>query len=116
MQPQDHHGHGAIPDSGTAVAVQGEHSLRRDDRDKRGGAGYALSIILQTILTVMRHQYIILVGYALSSVLVTFQSSMWVRTDGITGAAYSYVAASGVLFAALLVSFITLYKKESKGA
>ncbi|HIV16716.1 MAG TPA: lipopolysaccharide biosynthesis protein [Candidatus Alectryocaccobium stercorigallinarum] len=81
-----------------------------------GGAGYALSIILQTILTVMRHQYIILVGYALSSVLVTFQSSMWVRTDGITGAAYSYVAASGVLFAALLVSFITLYKKESKGA
>ena len=41
MQPQDHHGHGAIPDSGTAVAVQGKHSLRRDDRDKRGVARYA---------------------------------------------------------------------------
>ena len=79
-----------------------------------GGAGYALSIILQTILTIMRHQYVILVGYALSSVCVTVLSSLWVQAEGITGAAYSYVAAAGILFAALLVSFIVSYLKDTK--
>ena len=80
-----------------------------------GGAGYALSIILQTILTIMRHQYVILIGYALSSVFVTILSSLWVKTGGITGAAYSYVAAAGILFIALLISFILSYRKDIKG-
>ena len=79
-----------------------------------GGAGYALSIILQTVLTVMRHQYVILVGYILSSIAVTALSSMWVSANGITGAAFSYVAASGILFIALLISFIISYKKDTR--
>ncbi len=81
-----------------------------------GGAGYALSIILQTILTIMRHQYVILLGYALSSVIVTVFSVLWVRSSGINGAAYAYVTASAVLFLTLLISFFAVYKKEwSKG-
>ena len=79
-----------------------------------GGAGYALSIILQTVLTVMRHQYVILIGYILSSIAVTALSSMWVSATGITGAAFSYVAASGILFIALLISFIISYKKDTR--
>ena len=79
-----------------------------------GGAGYALSIILQTVLTVMRHQYVILIGYILSSIAVTALSSMWVSANGITGAAFSYVAASGILFIALLISFIISYKKDTR--
>lgn len=77
-----------------------------------GGAGYALSIIMQTILTVMRHQYIILVGYVISSVLVTILSSMLVQADGITGASYAYVAASAVLFITLLICLVIAYRKE----
>ena len=79
-----------------------------------GGAGYALSIILQTVLTVMRHQYVILIGYILSSIAVMALSSMWVSANGITGAAFSYVAASGILFIALLISFIISYKKDTR--
>lgn len=79
-----------------------------------GGAGYALSIIIQTILTVMRHQYIILIGYVISSVIVTILSTNLVQISGITGAAYAYSIASAALFATLLVCLIISYRKEVK--
>lgn len=77
-----------------------------------GGAGYALSIIMQTILTVMRHQYVILIGYAISSIIVTILSTNLVQTSGITGAAFAYVAASAALFITLVICLLISYKKE----
>lgn len=77
-----------------------------------GGSGYALATIVQTILTVMRHQYIILIGFVISSVLISVLAPLWVAQNGITGAAWSYVIAAGALFAALLVCFFISYKKD----
>ncbi len=77
-----------------------------------GGAGYALAIIVQTILTVMRHQYVILLGFAASSILVTVFAPMWVQTNGVTGAAYAYVLAAGTLFAVLLICFLACYRRD----
>ncbi len=79
-----------------------------------GGAGYAFSIILQTVLTVMRCQYVILIGYALSSAAVTIMSGIWVKSLGITGAAYSYTFASAVLLAALFTCFFVSYRRKMK--
>lgn len=79
-----------------------------------GGAGYALAVILQTILTVMRQQYTILAGFAISSVLVTVCAPMWVQTDGIMGAAWSYLTAAGALFAVLLICFLVSYHKNAR--
>ncbi len=79
-----------------------------------GGAGYALAIVVQTILTVMRHQYIILLGFAISSVLVSTMAPMLVQADGITGAAWSYVTASGALFVTLFICFLICYIRDVK--
>lgn len=81
-----------------------------------GGAGYALATIVQTILTVMRHQYIILIGFVISSILISILAPIWVAADGITGAAWSYVIAAAALFAALLICFLISYKKDVAAA
>ena len=77
-----------------------------------GGAGYALATIVQTILTVMRHQYIILIGFVISSILISVFAPMWVSVNGITGAAWSYVIAAGALFVALFICFLISYHKD----
>ena len=79
-----------------------------------GGAFYAIAIIIQTMLTIMRHQKYIIVGFILSSIIITIFAPIWVRTDGIMGAAWSYVLAAAVLFVVLLVCYIVGLQKEKR--
>ncbi len=79
-----------------------------------GGAGYAFAVILQTILTVMRHQYVIMIGFAVSGILITVLSPMLVSAMGITGAAYSYITASLVLAFIMLICMIGCFKREER--
>jgi O-antigen/teichoic acid export membrane protein len=62
-----------------------------------GGGVYAFAMVLQTILTTMRHQYALLIGFGAAAVSGFIISPVMVRNFGIHGAAYSYVIASMVM-------------------
>ena len=81
-----------------------------------GGIGYALATIVQTILTVMRHQFIILFGFVASSVIITILAPIFVSQSGIDGAAWAYLIAAMVLFVILLICFFVSYFKEMRKA
>lgn len=81
-----------------------------------GGVGYALATIVQTILTVMRHQFVIVFGFIASSITVSILAPMFVKQSGIIGAAWAYLIAAMVLFVILLICFFVSYIKETKGA
>ena len=81
-----------------------------------GGVGYALATIVQTILTVMRHQFVILFGFAASSVLISVLAPIFVSKNGIEGASWAYLISAMVLFIVLLICFVVSYLKEIKSA
>lgn len=79
-----------------------------------GGGMFALAVVSQTILTIMRHQYSTLIGFTFSSVLITIVSPMLVKINGISGAAWSYTICSAVLFVIFIGCVICFLKKEQK--
>lgn len=81
-----------------------------------GGVGYALATIVQTILTVMRHQFVIVFGFAVSSIMISILAPLFVSKNGIEGAAWSYTIVAMVLFIILLICLVVSYAKEMKNA
>lgn len=69
----------------------------------------ALSFIMYYILTIMRRQRRILIGYITAAVLAASLSPFLVRSSGILGAAWSYFIV--ILFLCIVFTFF-LFKKE----
>ena len=77
-----------------------------------GGAFFAFSTIEQVVLTVMRKQVYLLVGFGISSLTAFVISDSWVKKVGLLGAGYSYMVSTGVLFLSLTVMFIIFFSIE----
>ena len=80
-----------------------------------GGAFFAFAVIEQVILTVMRRQVYLLVGFGIASAIAMFISGILVKKFALLGAAYSYTISAGALFLVLaFMIFIFLYLEKKK--
>ena len=82
-----------------------------------GSCFLAISTLLQTLLTIMRKQKMIMLGYALASVFVFVLSDVFVSTKGIRGAVESYIFALIVLCIVYYIGYISAlkYPEDNKG-
>ena len=82
-----------------------------------GGAFFAFAVIEQVILTVMRRQVYLLVGFGIASAIAMFISGILVKKFALLGAAYAYTISAGALFlvlAFMIFMFLYLEKKKNK--
>lgn len=79
-----------------------------------GGAFFAFSVIEQIVLTVMRKQALLLVGFGGASIVAFLVSDPFVKSWGLLGAGYAYTASAGVLTFILGVMIIFFLYKEIK--
>lgn len=79
-----------------------------------GGALFSFAVIEQVILTVMRRQNYLLVGFGLASITAFFISDPFVRQRGLLGAGYAYTVAAGVLFLVLGAVILFFYRRKDK--
>ena len=63
-----------------------------------GGAFFAFAVIEQVILTVMRRQVYLLIGFGIASVIAMLISGILVKKFALLGAAYAYTISAGALF------------------
>lgn len=80
-----------------------------------GGAFFAFAVIEQVILTVMRRQVYLLIGFGIASVIAMLISGILVEKFALLGAAYAYTFSAGALFLVLaFMIFIFLYLEKKK--
>ena len=82
-----------------------------------GGAFFAFAVIEQVILTVMRRQVYLLIGFGIASVIAMLISGILVKKFALLGAAYAYTISAGALFlvlAFMIFMFLYLEKKKNK--
>ena len=80
-----------------------------------GGAFFAFAVIEQVILTVMRRQVYLLVGFGIACAIAMFISGILVKKFALLGAAYAYTISAGALFLVLaFMIFIFLYLEKKK--
>ena len=80
-----------------------------------GGAFFAFAVIEQVILTVMRRQVYLLVGFGIASAIAMLISGILVKKLALPGAAYAYTISAGALFLVLgFMIFIFLYLEKKK--
>lgn len=80
-----------------------------------GGAFFAFAVIEQVILTVMRRQVYLLIGFGIASVIAMLISGILVKKFALLGAAYAYTISAGALFLVLaFMIFIFLYLEKKK--
>lgn len=81
-----------------------------------GGAFFAFAVIEQVILTVMRRQLYLLIGFGVASVVALLISGVLVKEWALLGAAYAYTISAGTLFlvlAFMICIFLLFEKKHS---
>ena len=81
-----------------------------------GGAFFAFAVIEQVILTVMRRQLYLLIGFGIASAVALFISGVLVKKWALLGAAYAYTISAGTLFlvlAFMICIFLCLEKNKS---
>ena len=78
-----------------------------------GGGLSALSTMLYYIITVMRQQYSLLIGYVISCLASVFLANLFVQSYGILGGAITYVLAMVILSLSFLFIFLHYYRKRS---
>ena len=81
-----------------------------------GGAFFAFAVIEQVILTVMRRQLYLLIGFGIASAVALFISGVLVKKWALLGAAYAYTISAGTLFlvlAFMICVFLCLEKNKS---
>lgn len=78
-----------------------------------GGGLSAASTILYYVITVMRRQFSLLIGYGITCALSLFLAPLMVRGYGIRGAALSYIIAMAVQLLAFLTLFLFHLKRSS---
>lgn len=80
-----------------------------------GGAFFAFAVIEQIILTVMRRQVYLLIGFGIASAMAMLISGFLVKRYALLGAAYAYTISAGTLFLVLaFMIFIFLYIEKRK--
>ena len=77
-----------------------------------GGGFFALAVIDQVILTIIRHQYAMLWGFGLASLFATVLSPLLVKSMGLMGAALAYTCSDAILFLIFLLFILFYYRKE----
>lgn len=75
-----------------------------------GGGLSALLGVFQYVITIMRQQYKLLIGYIIASVFAYFISNSLVKSNGILGGAISYMS----IYALLVLYFVVLMIFHSK--
>lgn len=80
-----------------------------------GGAFFAFAVIEQVILTVMRKQVYLLLGFVLASVTAFFVSNPLVKKMGLMGAGCAYSLSATVLFGVLGTMIVIFFIKEKGG-
>lgn len=81
-----------------------------------GGAFFSFAVIEQIILTVMRRQTWLLLGFGIASVVAFVISKPLVKMHELLGAGLSYTFSAGILFivlAIMILFFLYIEKKES---
>lgn len=79
-----------------------------------GGGANSLGNILYNILTIMRKQYALLIGYALTSLTAFFFSDLLVLKFGLEGAALSFLLSMFIFFIIAVALFLFFLFNESK--
>ncbi len=77
-----------------------------------GGGFLALSGLLNTMITIMRCQYPLLMGYTVVSLIALVCSEKIVALYGMTGAAWLYTALMGMLCVIFVVIFIIVFIRK----
>ena len=77
------------------------------------GGGFGAAVWLINMLTTMRKQKGLLVGYLAIAALTSIVSPLWVQRKQVTGASLSYLWSIGILFLILLI-MLFYYIHESK--
>ena len=79
-----------------------------------GGAFFAFAVIEQVILTVMRRQTYLVLGFGVASLMAFLISSPLVRSKGLLGAGWTYTIAAGILFFIQAVMIWIFYQKKEQ--
>lgn len=79
-----------------------------------GGAFYAFSIIGQVILTVMRKQIYLFLGFGIASGMAFVISKPLVQRWELVGAGYAYMIAAGTLFLIQMIMIMYFYRNGRK--
>lgn len=79
-----------------------------------GGGFSALSTLIHYVVTVIRKQYILLVGYAMTAIIGTLIVSRLVEGAGILGASYCYLILMIILSLLFILSLALSLKKSFK--
>lgn len=77
-----------------------------------GGAFFAFAVIEQVVLTVMRRQLYLLIGFGIASGVATLISGKLVQQFELLGAGYAYAISAGTLFGVLAIMIIIFFKIE----
>jgi len=78
-----------------------------------GGGFYGISSLLNTIITIIRFQKSVLIGYTLVAILALLFSSPIVRQYGIIGATWLYTILMGILCLYFIVSILFGLRKHT---
>lgn len=81
-----------------------------------GGSFFAFAVIEQVILTVIRRQGFLLLGFVISSVTAFLVSKPLVMKMGLLGAGFAYTVSAGVLFAVLGIIIVFSMIKEIRNS
>lgn len=79
-----------------------------------GGGANSFGNILYNILTIMRKQYALLIGYTLTSLTAFFFSDLLVLKFGLEGAALSFLTSMFVFFITAVILFLFFLFNERK--
>ncbi|MGF0031901.1 lipopolysaccharide biosynthesis protein [Bariatricus sp. SGI.154] len=79
-----------------------------------GGAFFAFAVIEQVVLTVMRRQIYLLIGFVIASITAFFISKPLVEIFELLGAGYAYTVSAGVLFLVLAIMIFVFLIRERK--
>lgn len=79
-----------------------------------GGGFFAFAVIEQAILTVMRRQIYLLIGFGAASAVAFVISDPLVERFGLLGAGWAYAISAGVLFVVLAVMVSVFYFNITK--
>lgn len=79
-----------------------------------GGGFFSLAVIAQIILTVMRRQYSLLIGFGIASAIAMAIAGPLVKTKGLFGAGLAYTITAGILFVLLAIMITIFYFRREK--
>ena len=72
-----------------------------------GGGFFAFAVIEQVVLTVMRRQMFLLVGFVMASIIAFIISDPLVKKFGLLGAGWAYTISAGTLF--IVLAFLIIF-------